>query len=1086
MGLLRMIARGVVLKVWYRELFHRMQQAQNLVITGKPAEAVRLLEQETGLGAEDYGSPATLRSKLSARCASLPPELATSYVLTLASTLSGDRRTLDGQRVLDAFLGFDRSDYRDVAHLARKLRVRTEGLPDDMQAAVLYSVVGSLGVRGRDLEGAALLGADLGLDPEEMRLDPVAEFETKLARRLAGLLPDITAMYLEMVVMSLDELGVGPQGVTAFERYLGLLPADYASAENLTAKLTPWLNGMSEPVSGVVAVNTLASCLEQAGRPESGISLLEWYFGVEQTDYRDVEVLERKWRAIRDSSLADLGLTIWRVWGDMLVGAGRAGDALALLQADSSLRLDDLYTPERFGPKLRQRLHGAQIDTQAAYIVSLMAELDMLAYVDAAASIVDWYLRTHRNLWEVPADGDPAVVHVIPLLDRWLDALLPGYPQLAWQVSERAVLYLRGSFLLTDLAISDRREFIRYIGDLRQKIRQVGDLWSTVSEPAAEHEPLTIQAQLWDAELGQRLRFEEFLLMTVASIEPSAVPEDRWPLEVAEPVEVAGHLPDPDACPDAHMVQLLSDTGADRLADAGQAADETDERPPPPEQWLTSAEEIVRAGVTEALLAETIGPSAVLVRAGFRADGALVWAALRATNDTRLGLVASGVGSTTDHWRLRWARLRHDLGLLTACTPVNQTVEDAPYGRAMSAREMLVKILTEACEAIVVELDRVIASGGISDDLLREIAPILALLNSPKSSIAKGERLGYRLGELMPPAGAPASAFAPVLRDEITTLAAAVARHPDGAREHRPLAEIDDVTRRYLHDVASVWRLDALVDRLSAEDDLVFQLEDSLQAVPIAHYPRSDGTPLYAHVRSTRVSFSMLFTIMQERVEREFATDAGRLLALSHFPPGDAAGEYAKWLHHGQRWLARERPANELTCLNAAETPLGAPGALCAAVDMYQAFQAVTVCGHGSAHEAGIELAGRRWDGTGCDWRAVNLLLMVSCSVGRLEQTEDQDIEGLCVRLALHRARSVVACRWPVIAPQAIAFSNEVVAQYLELRRQASEGTTTGTNLRARAVNAARHRFLGGGDTRSDGEIVQLNTVAAFELYGLG
>jgi len=104
--------------------------------------------------------------------------------------------------------------------------------------------------------------------------------------------------------------------------------------------------------------------------------------------------------------------------------------------------------------------------------------------------------------------------------------------------------------------------------------------------------------------------------------------------------------------------------------------------------------------------------------------------------------------------------------------------------------------------------------------------------------------------------------------------------------------------------------------------------------------------------------------------------------------------------------------------------------------------------------------------------------------VGRLQQAEDPDVEGLCVRLALRRARSVVACRWPVNALEAVAFANEIVAQYWALHGRARLGLISPQALRARAVAEARRQLLHppGGAPRTVG----LNTMAAFDLYGTG
>ena len=296
--------------------------------------------------------------------------------------------------------------------------------------------------------------------------------------------------------------------------------------------------------------------------------------------------------------------------------------------------------------------------------------------------------------------------------------------------------------------------------------------------------------------------------------------------------------------------------------------------------------------------------------------------------------------------------------------------------------------------------------------------------------------------------------------------------------------------------MARSWPLGELAGQLDRDTDVVFQLEDALQQVPLAHYPTAAGVPLFALVRSTRVSLSVLVTIMQSRVERQFATDARRVLALSHFAADDVSGTIARLLHYASRWLAAESPG-QLTSLNAAETPPGSIGALQAALRSGPGFQTVTVCGHGFAADddararpgpggarSGIRLRDGLWRGTGCDLSSVNFLLLPSCSMGRLRQAGDGDVAGMCALLALNRARSVLACRWPVLTDQAIAFAHEVTVCYLELSARPEERVRGA--LRARAVNLARHRFAGEAPAPAGRPGLLLNTVAAFEVFGLG
>src|SRR5439155_13812476 len=116
-------------------------------------------------------------------------------------------------------------------------------------------------------------------------------------------------------------------------------------------------------------------------------------------------------------------------------------------------------------------------------------------------------------------------------------------------------------------------------------------------------------------------------------------------------------------------------------------------------------------------------------------------------------------------------------------------------------------------------------------------------------------------------------------------------------------------------------------------------------------------------------------------------------------------------------------------------------------------------CGHGNEHHAGVALGPGLWNGQGRDLSQVELLLLVSCSMGRVRATGACDVEGFCVQLALQRARSVLACRWPVQCQQAPDVANEVLAHYLRLREEAGvQGgeALTAVQLRARALSLAR------------------------------
>jgi hypothetical protein len=298
-------------------------------------------------------------------------------------------------------------------------------------------------------------------------------------------------------------------------------------------------------------------------------------------------------------------------------------------------------------------------------------------------------------------------------------------------------------------------------------------------------------------------------------------------------------------------------------------------------------------------------------------------------------------------------------------------------------------------------------------------------------------------------------------------------------------ASINRATAEFIADVRAVWSLDALASHLKEHYDVVVQVDGVLHSVPVALLSVGDK-PLWQQVRSVRASLSVLLDALQRDTEAEATAGEDRwglllrdrLLTVSWFAEGDGAGRGAVDLHHGQAELSRQ---HRLWWYAAAVHPEGTAAVFFAGLDA-GSYRAVSVCGHGNEYQAGVRLGPGLWNGQGRDLSKVELLLLVSCSMGRVRRTGARDVEGFCVQLALQRARSVLACRWPVQCQQAPDVANEVLAQYLRLReKEGGQGgeALTSARLRARALNLAR------GELLKEGRNDYLNTVAAFELYGL-
>ncbi|MFZ4296480.1 CHAT domain-containing protein [Streptomyces cinereoruber] len=973
---------------------------------GRWDAVIRRICRTLGVEESDLRDPRRLRERLDGFRERTGEGPESKYALLLPMALASANRPTDALRVFDVVLDLpEGGTYAET--VPRRLR---EAVDADFHPNVLMNLVSVLARLERVDEAFDLVVADLVLDFPGAMSSPDA-FAEALRHRLDGLGRVDRALY--PMVLLLVDARYGEEWGAAVDTALGLDTLDGSPSED-AALLGSWFEGVPAP-QALPAVAALAHrlCVRS---PDRAAALVERHLDIGPGDYADTGRLAWAWRAATADANPEAVVPLWQVWIESLADGGRGSDARAVVEADSGLAAGAAADPGALARVLERRVARlASSNFAAGYISALAIGLELTGGHDEAVAVADWFLRGYEPLAKVPGDGDPNVVHVAGLLAFWLGRTDASDDERVWAACGRSVAYLRASVDVGRLSLPDRRRLADHVDLLRGRVREA-------AARLAGDEERVITAQLWDAELSQRVLFEEFLLTTVQPVEPAEPPRDAWPLPVPEPV---GPLPD-------GTDDELRPRGPRRSRRSrGRRTGEPDRPLPPPvaapEPWLAQAERLVRAGVGRELLAEAVGDGGVLVRAGFRADGSLSWAALGVSGSS-VRLVASGRGAAGDRTLLRWARFRYRIGLLVA--GADGTLD--PGGEVWSPAAALVSALTRTVEDL-----RAASTPG-------QVEAALAGLG--RSSVATEERLADRFRELLDATPAPGP--------ELDALTGLLDAAPD----------LDGVTGRYLAEVAGIWPVDALAEAVTEDTDLVWQLEDVLQAFPVAHHPLADGTPLYLRIRSSRVSLSLLLTIVQQRVDREFAGRAGRLMALSSFDPDDPAARYEPWFHHGLRQLAGE----DLTCLHAAVDPPGSAGALRAGLDADPAYDVVSVCGHGSADDASVELADGVWRGDGCDWREVRLLVLVSCSVGGLEQVEDREVEGLCVRLAMHRARSVLACRWPVVAPQAIAFAREVVARFL---------ATDGPHRRARAVNEARRHFAGEG---------RLNTTAAFELYGVG
>jgi len=516
--------------------------------------------------------------------------------------------------------------------------------------------------------------------------------------------------------------------------------------------------------------------------------------------------------------------------------------------------------------------------------------------------------------------------------------------------------------------------------------------------------------------------------------------------------------------------------------------------------------ESLQQGIDEARLAGVLGDHRLLLRAGFTLSGQLVWT-LFGQADERLRFLHCGhtpAGSDVRGCILAAVR-RHD-----------ETVGEGWERLRLAERWDIVAGQAERVRSLAVE--------AAWAEIPRYVQRLEERLQEYRLASCR-ELLRQRFPQFWAPEDDSPAVVDAVEWQRFWTDMGAERLDPPALSAH-----LDRATAEFLEAVVAAWPLHELVAALDAAPNhhVVVQVDDVLHSVPVA-FLRHEGRFLFERVLSMHavLSLSLVEWLRQvdRRVIQETLDEPDKILSLSWFTPDDHGPRNgAVLLHRGHQRLAP--PLSGREWYSAADQPAGTHACLACGLRAHRAFRVASVCGHGNSDMAGIELGDGTWDGssvlqkvegswqqrTACDISGIELLIQVSCSIGRVRQTGLQDVEGFCVELAVHRARSVLAGLWPLHALHAPEFANWVAGYYLRQRREAVREAETafdsrdrersqpceggesrtaavasqlaGACLRAQAVAAARRQWL--AEVRAGRGSIGLNTVAAFELYGLG
>ena len=1017
--------------------------AQALRRTGRWANAVSLLEGHLGLTGADYADPAALGEYMRTTTEGLAPDTTALLMFTLADALVLIGRWAVAGSLLEGHLGLTGADYADPAALGKHLRTTTEGLPPDATAVLVSKLADALVLTGRWANAVSLLEGHLGLTGADYA-DPAA-LGKHLRATTEGVAPDNAADLMRLLAQALRRTGRWANAVSLLEGHLGLTGAHYADPLALGKHLRATTEGL-RPDTTALLMDTLADALVLTGRRAEARSVLEGHLGLTGAHYADPAALGKHLRTTTEGLAPDNAALLVIKLAQALRRTGRWANAVSLLEGHLGLTGAHYADPAALGEHLRTTTEGVAPDNAAILVYQLVDLLQVIGQTDKVACLLDAYLTAVCPLDDA-LKLDPAIL--VELLQSWFSWFGSRVPPRAQGTARKAVAYLRQVIQRPGTTLDDRKRFLELARGLRLTLGELAHHWADLAADAGEARQWHLTAQLWDAELGQRVLLERFLLGRIlhAGDDGACEPAPRWAFP--------GHEPSDTNPPDT----LKTMAAFDALADGGAAL--TEVQAPPlatvgtRPSWLDEAERRVNQGLDEPALARALGPSTLLLRLSLsRLDKRFLWTATRSDGE-RLEMVAHGVGQPDDQSRLAWAVARHDLRIALAY--LSQDVAQGILVRLRSAYDG----------------GRLLTPERDGDSLHDETMDLAAQFKR------NHEGFGCRFEAVCVPLVVPGPDLAGQWRATLKALL------QTAERPMRGIDTLNAATVEFVQEVERVCDLSPLAGHLDTKLDVVVQADDVLHAVPVPHLEVA-GRAMWQCVRSVRASLSVLLDGLQHQIEQERRDDvlvSRRLMTVTWVRPDDPVRPATQSLHQEQRALAG--PARfGLEWRGAAEDPRAIPGTLFRGIDGGP-LRALTVCGHGDEQRAGVLLAGPEdtdclWSGQGRDLSGVEWLLLVSCSVGRVQGSSVRDVEGLCVELALHRCRSVLAAKWPVEGLQAATVANRVLEEYLELRRQFDDGQLgpdlSDARLRSLALNRARQHL--GRE--------YLNTLAAFELYGLG
>ncbi len=331
-------------------------------------------------------------------------------------------------------------------------------------------------------------------------------------------------------------------------------------------------------------------------------------------------------------------------------------------------------------------------------------------------------------------------------------------------------------------------------------------------------------------------------------------------------------------------------------------------------------------------------------------------------------------------------------------------------------------------------------------------------------------------------------------RDKLASLLHAFDEHLHDVRNSRVcenhLDDLGDAERRQLlhlattklacsiqrdFDLETVWSsTKSYIDWRNT--DVILSLQQRLWGIPVSILSFG-GNLFYCQVASISCSIGV------ETIRSQASSNADSVLRRPRVvgaywtdkpENGERVGRGFSLLHEATSRLTRD---NGGSCFGLADCPAASVAELSSTINSLDEseWNMLIVGGHGCEESSGVALVDGYWYGQGADLRLVDIVIVASCTVGRINHDGFRSVAGLYVELLKKGCRSAVLAKWPIADTDTALY----IAGFLgELMKARNDASVPFCFKKARALNRTRVRLV------RERSILSEHVAAAFDLYG--